>query len=183
MFIVPFSRRVVARPQSFDHLFEDAFDRFFATPYTAGTAWSDDRAPARRPAVDVTESDASYVITLDVPGVRKEDVQVSVEGRRVSIVAETRSATDDAPAGGAAEATGGTEADVSKEAAKAAAARTLVRERSYARYARSFTLPADIEQGTAQARLENGVLTVTLPKRARQAGRATDRLARKHSWP
>jgi HSP20 family protein len=175
MFLVPFSRRVIARPQSFDRLFDDAFDRLLASPFTAPVAWADDRAPARRPAVDVTESDGSYVITLDVPGVRKEDVQVSVEGRHVSIVAETRSSSE---SGAPAEASAGAPAQAaeSSDATAEVAAkspRTLVRERSYARYARSFTLPADIEQGSAQARLENGVLTVTLPKRAANVARLT----------
>jgi HSP20 family protein len=171
MFLVPLSRRVVARPQTFDRLFDDAFDRLFSSPFAPAPApvQSDDRAPARRPAVDVSESDASYVITLDVPGVRKEDVQVSVEGRRVSIVAETHSSSEpDAPADGAAAVPA-----AGANAARPAAPRALVRERLDASYARSFTLPADIEQGEAQARLENGVLTVTLPKRAANVARLT----------
>src|SRR4051794_25440984 len=85
MFIVPVSRRAVPSVRVFDRLFDDAFDRFFTAPAASDTP------PARHPSLDVSETDTQYVVTLDVPGVRREDVQVSVEGRRVSIVAEAKS--------------------------------------------------------------------------------------------
>src|SRR5579862_667652 len=88
MFIVPVSRHAAARARHFDRLFDGALDQFFAQPA--------DSAPVRRPAIDVSESDAGYVVTLDVPGVTREDVKVSIDGRRVSIVAEAR-ATEAAP--------------------------------------------------------------------------------------
>ncbi|HEX7637460.1 MAG TPA: Hsp20 family protein, partial [Burkholderiaceae bacterium] len=81
MFIVPVSRRAAAsRVREFDRLFDDAF-RLLDTVATDGT-------PVRRPAIDVAETEAGYVVTLDVPGVAREDVQVSIDGRRVSVVAE-----------------------------------------------------------------------------------------------
>src|SRR5437868_15493040 len=86
MFIVPVSRRAVPSSRSFDRLFDDAFDRFFAAPSAS------DAAPVRRPAIDVSESDSHYLVTLDVPGVSREDVKVSIDGRKVSIVAEARKA-------------------------------------------------------------------------------------------
>ena len=144
MFIVPVSRRAAVRARHFDSLFDNAFDQLFAQPAA-------DAAPVRRPAIDVSESDRGYVVTLDVPGVSREDVKVSIDGRRVSVVAEARAA--DAPA--AAEST---------EAPKAAD-RVLLRERAVASYARSFTLSSEIDQATSQAKLDNGVLTLTLAKR------------------
>ena len=144
MFIVPVSRRAAVRARHFDGLFDNAFDQLFAQPAA-------DSAPVRRPAIDVTESDRGYVVTLDVPGVSREDVKVSIDGRRVSIVAEARSA--EAPA-----AADTTEAPRSTD-------RVLLRERAVASFARSFTLQSEIDQASSQAKLDNGVLTLTLVKR------------------
>jgi len=148
MFIVPVSRRSAARAQHFDRLFDNAFDHLFAQPAA-------DAAPVRRPAIDVSESERGYVVTLDVPGVTREDVKVSIDGRRVSIVAE------------AAVAPAATEAPAADAAAEAArpAERVILRERAAASFARSFTLQSEIDQAASQAKLDNGVLTLTLAKR------------------
>ena len=147
MFIVPVSRRAAVRARHFDHLFDNALDQLFSPPAA-------DAAPVRRPAIDVSESERGYVVTLDVPGVSREDVKVSIDGRRVSIVAEARSA-DAAPQAPAADG-----AEVPKTAD-----RVILRERAFASYARSFTLQSDIDQASSQAKLDNGVLTLTLVKR------------------
>ena len=129
MFIVPVSRRALPVSRSFDRLFDDAFDRFFSAP----VAIANDAQPARRPALDVSETDRQYVVTLDVPGIKREDIQVSIEGRRVSIVAESKSETTkteaakDESAEGTADASAATPAE-----------RVILRERAYASYARSF---------------------------------------------
>jgi len=148
MFIVPVSRHAAVRARHFDRLFDDAFGHLFAQP----TA---DAAPVRRPAIDVAESDNGYVVTLDVPGVGREDVKVSIDGRTVSIVAEARAETPaaDAPT------------DATADAPKAAE-RVILRERATASFARSFTLPSEIDQASSQARLDNGVLTLTLARRS-----------------
>ena len=148
MFIVPVSRRASANVRGFDRLFDAAFDRLVNQP-------TDDAAPVRRPAIDVSESDSGYVVTLDVPGVTREDVKVSVDGRRVSVVAEARAAqASPADAGGEAAA------DAPK-----ASDRVILRERAVASFARSFTLQSEIDQAASQAKLDNGVLTLTLAKR------------------
>jgi HSP20 family protein len=148
MFIVPVSRRSAARAPHFERLLDTAFDHLFAQPAA-------DAAPVRRPAIDVSESDRGYVVTLDVPGVTREDVKVSIDGRRVSIVAEARAtaAAAEAPA-----------ADAAAQAPKSTD-RVILRERAVASYARSFTLQSEIDQATSQAKLDNGVLTLTLVKR------------------
>ena len=150
MFIVPVSRRAAVRARHFDRLFDTAIDQLFAQP----TA---DAAPVRRPAIDVSESDRGYVVTLDVPGVTREDVKVSIDGRRVSIVAEARAAqvADDTTA----------EAPAADAAPSQPADNVILRERAFASYARSFTLQSEIAHSASQARLENGVLTLTLTKR------------------
>ena len=146
MFIVPVSRRAAVRARSFDRLFDSALDQLFKPPAA-------DSAPVRQPAIDVSESDRGYVVTLDVPGVTREDVKVSIDGRRVSIVAEAR----------VAPAAEGAAADT---AATQPADRVILRERAPASFARSFTLQSEIDQSASQARLENGVLTLTLTKRS-----------------
>ena len=143
MFIVPVSRHAAARARHLDRLFDGTLDQFFAQPAA-------DSAPVRRPAVDVAESDSGYVVTLDVPGVTREDVKVSIDGRRVSIVAEARAAATPATEGA--------------EGARPAE-RVILRERAVASFARSFTLQSEIDQASSQAKLDNGVLTLTLTKR------------------
>lgn len=96
---------------------------------------------ARTPALDVSEDDKAYLVTVDMPGVAKDAVKVRVDGRRVNIETVTEEAT---PTDGS---------------------RVLYRERRAARYARSFSLPVEIDQSQSEARFENGVLTLNLVKR------------------
>jgi HSP20 family protein len=148
MFVLPLSRpshalahRAVA-PQlarALDRLFDDSFDRYFG-----GAADG-----KRTPALDVTESDNAYTLTLDLPGVSREQLKVSVEGRRVSV--ETEDPAKPVAAANVADAP--------------AAPRTLYRERAAARYARTVSLPAEVDQNASQAKFENGVLTLTLAKK------------------
>lgn len=143
--VAPFARGV-------DRSFDDAFERFFATAARGELGARQPAAPATRtPALDVSESDATYTVVLEAPGVSREQLKVSVEGRRVSIE------TVDAPPAAAP-------SDVS--AAKPQnTLRVLHRERGVARYARSVNLPAEVDEGASQARFENGVLTLTLAKK------------------
>lgn len=131
MFVVPMTRRSSAFVHPFNRLLEDRLERV----YSAACAGTDSRTPA----LDVIDTDTSYVAVLDMPGVAKEDVKVTVTGRRVTVQAEPP---------------------------KSESAENLIhRERSAISYARSFTLPTEVEQAETQARLEQGVLTLTLPKR------------------
>jgi len=146
MFVLPLSRtasRAVAPhfARAVDRLFDDSFDRYFGGA-ASGT---------RTPALDVSETDTAYTVAFDVPGVTRAQLKVSVEGRRVSLD------TVDEPK---AEAVVGT-----ADATTAAAPRVLYRERSAARYARTVSLPAEVDQAASQAKFENGVLTLTLAKK------------------
>lgn len=129
MFLVPVSRQTQDLARSLERLIAGASTR----PDTG----------ARTPGLDLAETDLAYTVTLDLPGVAKEDVHVSVEGRRVSIQAQAQAGPEQKDG-----------------------ERVLHRERAPARYARHFTLPQEVDQTAADARLEQGVLKLSLPKRA-----------------
>ena len=141
MFVVPMSRDT----RSLSRLFDGSLDRIF----TAASRPSSEPAASRHPALDVAETERSYVVQIDMPGVAKDDVKVSVQGRRVTVQAEA-AGVEEKPAG----------------------ERLVYRERAVAHYARSFTLPLELDQPETTARLEQGVLTLTLSKRdARSAAK------------
>ncbi|WP_083748637.1 Hsp20/alpha crystallin family protein [Pelomonas sp. KK5] len=103
---------------------------------------TEDAVALRSPALDVSETDAAYTVQLDLPGVAKEAVKVKIEGRRVSIDAEQ-----------------------AREDKAAEGTRAIYRERSVTRFSRSFTLPVEVSKADSAAKLENGVLSLTLVKR------------------
>lgn len=138
MFLVPVTRSSSDLARSFDRLFDDNFDRFFGHGNTA----------LRSPTLDVTETEAGYKVAIDLPGVAKEDVKITIEGRQVSVSAATQ------------------RDDVRKEGE-----RVLYRERSTSSFARSFTLPQEVDQDSSQARLDNGVLTLNLARRRLATGK------------
>ncbi len=92
--------------------------------------------------MDVTENEKAYTVHADLPGIKKEDIHVSIEGNTVAISAETRSDSEQ------------------KEGEK-----LLKRERSYGKIYRSFALGSDIDEGTASAKYNAGVLELVLPKK------------------
>jgi HSP20 family protein len=143
MFIVPSTRDT----RQITRLFDDAFDRFFGqvgAPVGEGVA-------SRSPALDVAESERGYTVKLEMPGVAKEDVKVSIEGRQITVQAQSQRSEE-----------------------RKDGERVVYRERSVSSYARTFTLPLEVDQAEAGARLEHGVLTLTLPKRgARNAAQIT----------
>ena len=123
----------------FGRLFDQAFRDFFA----AGD--NPDQA-LKKLMMDVTETDGGYLVHADLPGIDKEAVKIQIDGPRVTISAETRK-TDEKSEGG----------------------KVIYRERSASQFYRSFELPADIDSATAEAKLENGVLSLTLPRKVQVA--------------
>lgn len=118
---------------------DDFFKGFFVRPaLMEGGA----QAPLQI-KMDVKETDKAYTIHADIPGVKKEDIQVSVDGNQVSISAETRSEKEE------------------KEGEK-----VLRSERHVGKVARSFTLPHEVDDAQCQAKYSDGVLELTLPKKA-----------------
>ena len=96
--------------------------------------------------LDIDENDKAYLIKAEMPGAKKEDIRVSVDGNYVSISAESR--------------------EEKKETKKHNGERTLLREMHYGSWSRGLTLPHEVDNNAADAKFENGVLSLTLPKRA-----------------
>ena len=92
--------------------------------------------------MDVKEADGQYVVNAEIPGVNKDDIHVTVDGNRVSISAE-----------------------VKQEKETREGERVIRCERSYGMASRSFTLADEIDQSKVQAKYNNGVLELTLPKK------------------
>jgi HSP20 family protein len=96
--------------------------------------------------VDVKETDKAYTVQAEVPGVSKEEIHVSVEGNVVTLRAE-----------------------VKQEDSQGSDEKVLRSERYFGAVSRSFQLPMDIDQTQARAKYDNGVLTLTLPKKLANA--------------
>lgn len=92
--------------------------------------------------IDVKENDQAYTVHAEVPGVGKEDIHVSLDGAVVMLRAE-----------------------VKQHDAQTKDDKVLRSERYFGSITRSFQLPQDIDQAQARARYENGILTLTLPKK------------------
>ncbi|HSV68888.1 MAG TPA: Hsp20 family protein [Methylibium sp.] len=94
--------------------------------------------------LDVDETDKAYTVRAEIPGAKKDDIRVEIDGNRVAIAAEVRKDREEKDAKG----------------------RALVRETYRGRASRSFTLACDVDETGTTAKLEDGVLTLVLPKRA-----------------
>ena len=133
---------LVTRGSLFDDFFKDIAPGFYVRPLHG------DGVPTpSQIKVDVKETDGSYTVQAEVPGVPKEDIHVSIEGNVVSLRAEVR------------------QHDQKTEGEK-----VLRSERYFGSVARSFQLPVDVDAAQAKAKYDNGVLTLTLPKK--QGGNA-----------
>jgi HSP20 family protein len=94
------------------------------------------------PRLNVVETDQAYQVEAELPGVYKEDVKISVKKRLVTIEAETKD-----------------------NAEKKEGENIIHAERTIRKYARSFSLPTEVDEDRAEAKLENGVLLLKLPKK------------------
>jgi HSP20 family protein len=133
---------LVTRGSLFDDFLKDIAPGFYVRPLHGEGVPSPSQIK-----VDVKETDGGYTVHAEVPGVPKEDIQVSIDGNVVSLRAEVR------------------QHDQKTEGEK-----VLRSERYFGSVARSFQLPVDVDAAQAKAKYDNGVLTLTLPKK--QGGNA-----------
>jgi len=129
----------IARFDPFNDIVDDFFKGFLVRPVAYD---------APRLTVDVTEKNGAYLVSADLPGVKKEDIQVAIDGAQLTLSAEMKR---------------------EKEAAEGE--RVLHTERVYGKVSRSFTLPQELDEAKAEAKFRDGVLELTLPKKAAAARR------------
>ena len=133
----------ITRFDPFNDLVDDLFKGFLVRPFSLeGRA---DAGPGTLPRakVDVAEKNGAYLVSAELPGVKKEDIHVAIDGAQVTLEAEVKR---------------------EKEASKDE--RSLHSERVYGKVVRSFTLPQEVDESKAEAKFKDGVLELTLPKKA-----------------
>jgi HSP20 family protein len=119
----------------FDEFFREFAPGFFVRPLHG------DRLPSQI-KLDVQEADGAFKVQAEIPGVKKDDIQISIDRDVVSLRAEVQ------------------QQDRQTEAGK-----VVHSERYYGAVSRSFQLPAEVDESKAKARYENGLLTLTLPRK------------------
>ena len=127
--------------------FDDLFRGFFVRPVELGNTGNLANAP-ETPSIrmDVKENPDAFLVHAELPGVKKEDIHVTIDGNQVTISAE-----------------------VKQEKEVKDGERVLRAERYYGKVSRSFQLAQDIDDGKSAAKFSDGVLELTLPKRAASA--------------
>lgn len=129
------------RPYEASNDLDELFRGFFLRPVRM------DQVQAPQMKVDVSENETAYTVRAEIPGVKKEDIEISVDGNQVSISAEVKSEKSEK-----------SEKDKQSE-------RVLRKECFSGRAYRSFTLPQELDDKTAEAKYSDGILTLTLPKK------------------
>lgn len=128
-------------PFDVEDFFKDLGKGFFLRPLAFPAE------PQLAMKLDVKEAEKEYTVLGEIPGVKKEDITVDVQGDTVSIRAE-----------------------VKQEKEEKKGERTVHSERSYGMVARSFTLPVEVDDQAVKAEYKDGVLKLTLPKKANGGG-------------
>jgi HSP20 family protein len=121
----------------FDETFDDLFKGFFVRPMAF------EGQPQVQVRMDVKEEDGAYIVQAEIPGVKKDDINVTINGNQVAITAEVKRERED------------------KEGEK-----VLRSERYYGKMYRAFSLAQDVDEASAQAKYNEGVLELRLPKKA-----------------
>ncbi len=120
-----------------DETFDDLLKGFFVRPMTF-----ENQAQVQF-RIDVKEDDGAYVVQAEIPGVKKEDINVTINGNQVAITAEVKRERED------------------KQGEK-----LLRSERYYGKVYRAFSLAQDVDEASAQAKYNDGLLELRLPKKA-----------------
>ena len=121
----------------FNNNLDDVFEGFFR-PYSAS---SGNVGGSLVPAIDLHENDNSYTVRAEMPGVKKEDIDVTVHDGVLTINAESRYEHEEKEEG-----------------------RVIRQERRYGKYVRSIRLGKDVDENNVKASYKDGVLELKLPK-------------------
>jgi len=133
----------VTRYDPFGDLFDDLMKGFLVRPIA-----TEGGAAAPRMKLEVSEQAEAFKVLAEVPGVKKDEIQVTIDGDQVTISAEVRK-----------------EKDVKE------GERVVHSERYYGKVARSFRLGYELDESKAQAKYTDGVLELVLPKKTTAAAR------------
>ena len=125
----------------FDDAFDDLLRGFFVRP--VGYEGTQKQSAPAQFRVEVTEGEQAYTIRAEIPGVKKEDINISIDGDQVAISAEVKN-----------------EKDVKD------GERVLRAERYYGKVYRAFALGQPVDESAAGAKYNDGILELTLPKKA-----------------
>jgi HSP20 family protein len=131
----------ITRFDPFNELVDDLFKGFLRPVALEGRAGE----ALPRMKVDVKEKNGAYVVSAEAPGVKKEDIHVTIDGAQVTISAQVKQEKEEKDE------------------------RTLHTERVYGQMTRSFSLPQEVDESKAEAKFRDGVLELTLPKKAAAA--------------
>jgi HSP20 family protein len=126
----------IARYNPFEDFFSDFGKGFWVRPF----AFPEETELKMK--IDVKEDEKSFTVKADIPGVKKEDIQIDVDGDRVSLRSEAK-----------------------QEKEEKKGEKVVYSERTYGMVSRSFTLPADVDAKDAKAEYKDGVLSLTLSKK------------------
>lgn len=127
---------LMTRGSLFDDFFRDMAPGFYVKPLHGDPLPSPGQIK-----IDVKENGSNYTVSAEIPGVRKEDIHVTIEGGMVMVRAEVK------------------QEDAHKDD------KSLRSERYFGSVSRGIQLPQDVDQAQAKAKYDNGVLTLTLPKK------------------
>jgi HSP20 family protein len=133
----------VSRYDPFGEIVDDFLKGFFVKPLAY-----EQSEPVRRMRIDVSEHNGEYKVLAELPGAKKEDINVQIDGDQVSITAEVRT---------------------EREAREGE--RVLHSERYAGKLARAFRLGEELDESKAVAKYNDGILELTLPKKATTASR------------
>ena len=125
----------------YNYLQDETFDDFFKGFFVRPMAFENQSQTQFR--IDVKEDDGAYVVQAEIPGVKKEDINVTINGNQVAISAEVKRERED------------------RQGEK-----VLRSERYYGKVYRAFSLAQDVDEASAQAKYNEGVLELRLPKKA-----------------
>jgi HSP20 family protein len=126
----------------FDDAFDDLLRGFFVRPVSFDGSQGQSTAPAQF-RVEVSENEQAYLIRAEIPGVKKEDINISIDADQVAISAEVKNEKD------------------AREGE-----RVLRAERYYGKVYRAFALGQPVDENGAAAKYQDGILELTLPKKA-----------------
>ncbi|RME01691.1 MAG: Hsp20/alpha crystallin family protein [Calditrichaeota bacterium] len=131
-------RPLVQIDRLFDELWADRFENLFRLPSL--TDWFRGFGAAWRPELDVEEKDDAFIVRVDLPGMNKKDIHLSIDNNVLTISGKRELESHE------------------KEA------RYFCSERFSGSFQRSITLPSQVDENNIKAEYKHGVLTVTVPK-------------------